>query len=67
MQETYAAIGPTVLAAKKQKKAEAKTTNCKNKQAQLKSTTSHSENQYNMPDQEEAYQVRNINAQFKAS
>ena len=59
MQETYAAIDPTVLAAKKQKKAKAKTANRKNKKTQPKPTTSHTENQSNMPDQEEAYQVRN--------
>ena len=65
MQETYAAIDPIVLAAKKQKKAKAKTANRKNKQAQEKPTTSHAENQNNMPDQKEAYQVRKINSQFK--
>ena len=59
MQETYAAIDPTVVAAKKQKKTKAKAANRKNKQAQPKPTTSHAGNQNNMPDPEEAYQVRN--------
>ena len=58
MQETYAAIDPTVLAAKKQKNAKAKTANRKNTQAQQKST-SHAENQNNMPNPEEVYQVCN--------
>ena len=65
VQETYAAIDPTALASKKQKKAKVKTANRKNRQAQQKTTTCHAENQNSMPDQEEAYQVRNTFKQIQ--
>ena len=56
VQETYAAIDPTVLAAKKQKKFKAKNVNRKDKQTRQNSSSSL-ENHSNMPYQEEAYQV----------
>ena len=58
VQETYAAVDPKVLAAKKQKKAKAKKATSKKKRVQPKSLPSNANNHKREPDEtEEAYQV----------